>query len=264
MGTPIRRYIKNTSTDSQPEAVTIIKNIKGDPGANGRNGLDGKSAYELAVAAGYSGTLAEWLYFLKGQDGASGSRGATGAAGVAGANGADGVGVPTGGTTGQVLAKASDTDLDTEWVNQSGGSGSGSVWYTGSGAPSNGLGIIGDFYLRDTGEFYEKTGSSTWTSSGSLLGPTGSTGSAGTNGTNGTNGSDGADGIDGREIELQNNETAIQWRYVGDVSWTDLVLLTDITGPQGDTGDQGVKGDTGDTGATGAQGPQGEPSSWFY
>lgn len=32
-------------------------------------------------------------------------------------------GVPTGGTTGQVLAKASGTDYDTEWVNASGGSG---------------------------------------------------------------------------------------------------------------------------------------------
>ena len=38
-----------------------------------------------------------------------------------GADGQDGVGVPTGGTTGQVLAKASGSNYDTEWVNQSGG-----------------------------------------------------------------------------------------------------------------------------------------------
>lgn len=37
--------------------------------------------------------------------------------------GVDGEGVAPGGTTGQVLAKKSDTDYDTEWVNQSGGSG---------------------------------------------------------------------------------------------------------------------------------------------
>ena len=37
--------------------------------------------------------------------------------------GDSGQGVPTGGTTGQVLAKASGTDYDTEWVNQSGGGG---------------------------------------------------------------------------------------------------------------------------------------------
>ena len=33
-------------------------------------------------------------------------------------------GVPSGGTTGQVLAKNSDGDYDTEWVDQTGGGGS--------------------------------------------------------------------------------------------------------------------------------------------
>lgn len=41
-------------------------------------------------------------------------------------NGADGVGVPSGGTTGQLLAKASNTNYDTEWVT-GGGGGGGSV-----------------------------------------------------------------------------------------------------------------------------------------
>jgi hypothetical protein len=36
-------------------------------------------------------------------------------------------GVPVGGTTGQVLAKNSNTDFDTEWVAQSGGGGGGAV-----------------------------------------------------------------------------------------------------------------------------------------
>lgn len=39
--------------------------------------------------------------------------------------GAAGVGVPSGGTTGQVLKKASNTDYDTEWADESGGGGSG-------------------------------------------------------------------------------------------------------------------------------------------
>lgn len=43
--------------------------------------------------------------------------------GVRGEAGPAGPGVPTGGTTGQVLAKASNADNDTEWVNQSGGGG---------------------------------------------------------------------------------------------------------------------------------------------
>lgn len=39
---------------------------------------------------------------------------------VAGRPGADGVGVPAGGTTGQILSKNSNTDYDTEWIAASG------------------------------------------------------------------------------------------------------------------------------------------------
>lgn len=53
-------------------------------------------------------------------------RGETGDAGAASTvPGPAGEGVPTGGTTGQVLAKASGTDYDTEWVAQTGGGGGG-------------------------------------------------------------------------------------------------------------------------------------------
>jgi len=46
--------------------------------------------------------------------------------GVITVRGPAGVGVPAGGTTGQLLAKASGTDFDTHWV--SGGGGGGGVW----------------------------------------------------------------------------------------------------------------------------------------
>lgn len=65
-------------------------------------GADGASAYDVAVANGFVGTEEDWLISLQG---------------------ADGVGVPAGGTEGQVLAKATDGDYETVWVNQSGGSG---------------------------------------------------------------------------------------------------------------------------------------------
>lgn len=45
--------------------------------------------------------------------------------GVTITRGPDGIGVPAGGSSGQVLAKASGSDYDTEWVNQSGGGGEG-------------------------------------------------------------------------------------------------------------------------------------------
>src|SRR5690606_18891915 len=47
----------------------------------------------------------------------------SGANGTAGAKGDPGEGVPTGGTTGQVLKKASGTDYDTGWADESGGGG---------------------------------------------------------------------------------------------------------------------------------------------
>ena len=50
-----------------------------------------------------------------------GPKGPQGEQGPAGADGADGVGVPAGGTPGQVLKKASGTDYDTEWADETGG-----------------------------------------------------------------------------------------------------------------------------------------------
>ena len=77
---------------------------------------------------------------------------------------------------------------------------------------------------------------------------------------NGDGGS-GTPGKDGREIELQKSSTAIQWRYEGDESWTDLVQLSEITGPAGPQGEQGPKGETGSQGQTGPQGPKGDPGT---
>lgn len=43
-------------------------------------------------------------------------------------------------------------------------------------------------------------------------------------------------GTNGKEIELQKSTTHIQWRYVGDTDWTNLVALSDLKGTDGDTG----------------------------
>lgn len=62
-------------------------------------------------------------------------------------------------------------------------------------------------------------------------------------------------GADAREIELQKSATAIQWRYIGDETWNDLVALAEITGAQGE---QGIPGSKGEPGVTGAQGEPGK------
>lgn len=90
----------------------------GIQGIGGSDGEDGQSAYEAALANGFIGTEVEWLESLKGLPGADGEDGE---------DGTDGVGVPAGGTEGQVLAKVSATDFDTQWVDQTGGGGGGTI-----------------------------------------------------------------------------------------------------------------------------------------
>ena len=69
-----------------------------------------------------------------------------------------------------------------------------------------------------------------------IPGQNGINGVDGVDGQDGTNGIDGTDGEDGREIELQKGATYIQWRYVGDPSWINLVSLAELKGAKGDQG----------------------------
>ena len=64
----------------------------------------------------------------------------------------------------------------------------------------------------------------------------------------------GAPGSDGREIELRTNSTHIQWRYVGDPAWINLVPLADLVGPAGPTGQTGQTGAAGTNGTNGTDG----------
>ena len=91
-----------------------------------------------------------------GADGPAGSTGATGPAGPTGADGPAGpagVGVPAGGAVGQVVGKTGTADYATDWVDQTGGGGSGGpAWHTGTGAPSGVTGAAGDYYIDSTGD----------------------------------------------------------------------------------------------------------------
>lgn len=56
-------------------------------GANGEKGTDGKSAYEVALQNGFTGTEADWLTSLKGQKGDTGAKGERGEKGEPGEKG---------------------------------------------------------------------------------------------------------------------------------------------------------------------------------
>lgn len=106
-----------------------------------------------------------------------------------------------------------------------------------------------------------------------LMGPTGPKGDVGPRGfvgdrgLPGKDGKDGEKGVDGREIELQTSKTHIQWRYVGEPKWKNLIALSELKGEKGERGAAGVQGERGLRGPqgwggpAGPQGPQGPPGS---
>lgn len=197
---------------------------------------------------------------------------------IKGEDGEPGEGVPAGGTAGQVLAKASGADYDTEWVN--GGSGGQGTTFTPSVSQE---GVI------------------SWTNNGGLpnpepvniKGPTGETGATGATGATGPQGEAGegvpAGGLAGQVLKKQSDsDYDTIWANSGGggsgepgatfypsvssegvISWTNDGGLpnpspVNIRGPQGATGATGATGPTGPqgatgaTGATGPAGPQGE------
>ena len=96
-----RTYYKDAkgvewSTDSNPICVTGSKGTDGldgkdgIDGAPGTDGVDGKSAYQLWLEAGNTGSEEDYLNSLKGEDGKDGQDGAPGKDGVDGAPGKDG------------------------------------------------------------------------------------------------------------------------------------------------------------------------------
>ena len=76
---------------------SIIDELRSSVGSGSGTGSDGLSAYQIAVKNGFVGTEEEWLASLVG------------------------VGVPLGGTVGQVLSKVDDIDFNTQWADAIGG-----------------------------------------------------------------------------------------------------------------------------------------------
>ena len=89
----VQEWLASLKGADGADGVNGADGQNGANGTNGQDGSDGKSAYQLAVDAGFSGTLAEWLTSLNGTDGADGadgSDGVNGRHGVDGSNGIDG------------------------------------------------------------------------------------------------------------------------------------------------------------------------------
>ena len=111
--------------DFTTEQLEALKGPQGEQGPAGPKGDKGEAftyadftEEQLAALKGPKGDTGE-----QGPKGDKGDTGEPGVKGEPGPKGDAGEGVPSGGTTGQVLKKKSNTDYDTEWVDESGGSG---------------------------------------------------------------------------------------------------------------------------------------------
>lgn len=124
------------STDLETPVVVGSPGPKGDPGPAGADGAIGPQGPQGDPGP----TGADGPVGPEGPVGPQGPVGPEGPAGPAGADGQDGtagVGVPAGGTAGQVARKASAADFDVEWADPSGGASGmqlGGQW-TYSGTP---------------------------------------------------------------------------------------------------------------------------------
>ncbi|MGG0052771.1 hypothetical protein [Bacillus atrophaeus] len=95
--------------------------------------VTGKSAYDIAVDNGFSGTVEEWLASLKGEKGDKGSIGATGAKGDKGDTGATGYK----GATGAAGKDGKDGLSAYELAVQQGFTGTLDEWLASLKAPVN-------------------------------------------------------------------------------------------------------------------------------
>tara|TARA_B110000090_G_scaffold180397_1_gene205274 strand:- start:114 stop:1262 length:1149 start_codon:yes stop_codon:yes gene_type:complete len=71
-------------------SVTATSFVGDGSGLTGITGTEGKSAYEIAVDNGFTGTITEWLLSLNGTNGTNGIDGVDGEQGPTGADGEDG------------------------------------------------------------------------------------------------------------------------------------------------------------------------------
>lgn len=136
-----------------------------------------------------------------------------------------------------------------------------SVWRAAAGAPSDSLGIDGDFYLNvSTGDVFERTSGHYVAAIGNIRGPVGATGSAGATGAAGAAGTPGTVLRNGHGVPA--NTLGVDGDYYLDDdtgflyarSGGTYASVANLTGPVGATGGAGA---TGPAGPTGPQGPTG-------
>ena len=112
--------IQGPKGDTGPKGETGARGPQGVPGIQGPQGLQGPQG-EQGIQGEQGPQGEQGIQGEQGPQGETGPQGEQGIQGIQGPTGPAGPGVPTGGSIGQILAKASGNNYDTEWVTPSGG-----------------------------------------------------------------------------------------------------------------------------------------------
>lgn len=218
--------------------------FKGDPGqdgADGTNGLDGKSAYQVWLDQGNTGTQAQFLASLEGADGTNGTNGTDGSDGAS----AYQIWLAAGntGTEAQFLDSLRGAD-GTNGTNGSDGTDGQSAYQIWLAAGNTGTeaDFLASLKGADGTNGTNGTDGTDGRSAYQIWLDAGNTGTEavfldslrGTDGTNGTNGTDGADGDSAYQI----------WLAAGN-SGTEADFLASLKGADGTNGTNGTDGTDG-------------------
>lgn len=114
------------------EKTAIIRGPKGEKGDQGPQGIQGPiGAIGATGPQGPQGLQGnpgpQGSQGPQGARGAEGPSGAQGPQGIQGAQGEPGIGIPAGGASGQILAKRTEEDYDTKWIDPPIGNNGGGI-----------------------------------------------------------------------------------------------------------------------------------------
>ena len=200
---------------------TFLRDITGPQGIGGTDGTDGTDGatwhtgngapiaslgedddlyFRVSNSTVWEKSSGTWTQIasLAGADGATWYTGSTAPADTLGSDTDWYFQTGSGGVAGSIYRKVSGSWVLQVDIDQGVAGDDGATWLSGSGAPANSAGNVGDWYFRTSNGFvYEKTGETAWTFRRDITGPQGSRGPGGATGPTGPIGPIGPQGPQG-------------------------------------------------------------------
>lgn len=254
--TDLTPYETKENADKTYATKKALEDIQLTPGKDGKNG---KSAYDLAVEAGFEGSVDEWLQSLHGANGKDGRDGANGHDGAKGQDGQNGK------SAYEIAIANGFKGTEEEWLNSlKGRDGSNGASGRNGADGKNGVDGLSAYELAKKNGFQGTE--QEWLGSlkgeqghDGIQGPKGDAGERGPQGFPGKDGSDGKDGAQGPAgANGKDGQSTYQlWLSKGNTG-SEEDFLNSLKGAKGDQGAPGKDGAPGVKGDTGERGPQGE------